>query len=87
MTAISLMTPCFLLRGNVIFANFHATRLFAQRMNEKRDLISFPEQSVKAGNLNAMGLMDEIQHYLIAQYRKQYAPDMMGETLQFLVKI
>jgi hypothetical protein len=29
----------FSLRGNVILANFHATRVFAQRMNQKRDEI------------------------------------------------
>ena len=37
----------FTLTGNVIFANFHAARVFAQRMNERRDLVSFPEQAVK----------------------------------------
>ncbi|MDF1512522.1 MAG: alpha-amylase, partial [Anaerolineae bacterium] len=75
----------FSLQGHIIFANFHATRLFAQRMNEKRDLINFPEQSVKAGHLNAMGLADEIQHYLLKLYREQYVPEMMAETLSSLV--
>ncbi|MER3457579.1 MAG: hypothetical protein C4309_02035, partial [Chloroflexota bacterium] len=46
----------FALSGNVIFANFHAARAFAQKINQKRDLINFPEQAVKAGELNAMGL-------------------------------
>jgi hypothetical protein len=46
--------------GNVIFANFHAARLFAQRINEKRDVIQFPERAVRAGQVNAMGLIDEI---------------------------
>lgn len=27
----------FLFTGNAIFANFHAARVFAQRMNDKRD--------------------------------------------------
>ncbi len=46
--------------GNVIFANFHAARLFAQKINQQRDLVSYPEQAVKAGQVNALGLMDEI---------------------------
>ncbi len=74
----------FSIRGDIIFANFHATRLFAQRMNEKRDLISFPEQSIQAGHLNAMGLLDEIQHYLIAQYSDRQAPRMVKEALESL---
>ena len=75
----------FSIRGDVIFANFHATRLFAQRMNEKRDLIRFPERSIQAGQLNAMGLADEIAHFLIAQYRAQYAPELVPEILESLM--
>ena len=74
----------FSIRGDIIFANFHATRLFAQRMNEKRDLINFPERSIKAGQLNAMGLTDEISHYVIAQYMEQYAPHLTQEILESL---
>ncbi len=60
--------------GNVIFANFYAARLFAQHMNEQRDLVSYPEQAVHASHLNAMGLIDEIMHYIIFLYRVQKAP-------------
>jgi hypothetical protein len=35
----------FTLRGNILFANFHAARVFAQKMNDRRDLVSFPEQA------------------------------------------
>ena len=53
----------FSLSGNVLFANFHGARVFAQKMNDRRDLVSFPEQAVKAGQINAMGLIDEILHH------------------------
>ena len=53
----------FSLSGNVIFANFYAARSFAQKMNNKRDLLRFPENAVRAGQINAMGLIDEILHY------------------------
>src|SRR5450830_527877 len=46
--------------GNVIFPNFHAARVFAKKLNDKRDLVKFPDQTVKAGKLNAIGLIDEI---------------------------
>ena len=52
----------FSLSGNVVFLNFHAARVFAHKMNERRDLVSFPERAVKAGQINAMGLIDEILH-------------------------
>src|SRR4030066_235992 len=74
----------FALTRNVISPNFHTARLFAQRMNEKRDLISFPEQAVKAGQINAMGLIDEILHYVIGLYRQQRNSQVMAEALDWL---
>ena len=74
----------FALSGNVIFANFHAARVFAQRMNEKRDLISFPEQAVKAGQINAMGLIDEISHLVVQIYREQRNPDVLRQAVDWL---
>ena len=54
----------FSLNGNIIFADFYAARLFAQKMNQSRDLIRFPERAVKAGQINGMGLIDEILHFV-----------------------
>ena len=74
----------FSLSGNIIFPNFHATRLFAQRMNEKRDLVSFPEQTVKAGQINAMGFIDEILHYIMGLYRNEKNSKVMQQALDWL---
>ncbi|MFQ5595411.1 MAG: alpha-amylase family glycosyl hydrolase, partial [Anaerolineae bacterium] len=74
----------FSLSGNVILANFHAARVLAQRMNEQRDLVSFPEQAVKAGQINAMGLIDEILHLVVGAYREQEDPSVMREALIWL---
>ena len=74
----------FALSGNVILANFHAARVFAQRMNEQRDLVSFPEQAVKAGQINAMGLLDEILHLVAGLYRQQRNPNAMRQALAWL---
>ncbi|HEY3291307.1 MAG TPA: alpha-amylase family glycosyl hydrolase, partial [Anaerolineae bacterium] len=70
--------------GNVIIANFHTARLFAQKMNLKRDLVSYPEKAVKAASINAMGLIDEIQHQVVALYRKQRNPQAIGLALDWL---
>ena len=70
--------------GNVIFGNFHAVRTFAQKMNAQRDLISFPEQAIKASQLNALGLIDEIFHHILHMYKEQKAPHVLKDTLQYL---
>lgn len=74
----------FSLRGNVIFPNFQAARLFAQKINQKKDLASQPERAVQAGDLNAMGLIDEILHVVIATYRQQVNPQALGMALSWL---
>lgn len=74
----------FSLSGNVIFPNFHAVRVFAQKMNEKRDLVRFPERAVKAGQINAMGMIDEILHYVADLYRQERNPQVLGQALDGL---
>lgn len=71
-------------RGHVIFANFHAARLFAEKINEQRDLLRFPEQAITAGQINALGLLDEILHLIIDQYCTQQNPQVMQQALQSL---
>lgn len=74
----------FMLTGNVVFANFHAARVFAQKMNEQRDLLTHPEQAVRAGQINAMGLIDEILHHVVAAYRRQVNPGVVRQALGWM---
>ncbi len=74
----------FSLTGNVVFANFHGARVFAHKINQKRDLVRFPEQTVKAGQINAMGLIDEILHYVAGLYREQVNPQVLRQALESL---
>jgi len=74
----------FTLSGNVILPSFHGVRVFAQKMNEKRDLVNFPEQAVRAGQINAMGLIDEILHYVTGLYRGEKNPQAMKQALDWL---
>ncbi len=74
----------FALNGNVILGNFYATRVVAQKMNQKRDLLHYPELAIKAGQLNAMGLIDEILHYVVQIYREQINADVMKQALTSL---
>jgi glycosidase len=74
----------FSLSGNVILPNFHAARIFSQKINEKRDLVSFPEQAIKAGQINAMGLIDEILHYIVSLYRDEKNSKVIQQALDWL---
>lgn len=72
------------LSGSVILANFHAARMLAERMNEHRDLARFPEQAVRAGHINTMGLIDEILHYVAGRYRQERNSQAMQQALDWL---
>ncbi|MDR2193041.1 MAG: alpha-amylase [Treponema sp.] len=64
----------FSISGNVVFTDFPAVRSLAQKLNTKG-------YTVKAGQLNAMGLIDEILHYLVSLYREQVQPDVFDTAL------
>jgi len=72
------------LSGNAILADFAAARTFSDRMNAQRDLIRFPETAVSPGEIHAMGLIDEILHILIADYRNRVRPDLMTAAVDAL---
>jgi glycosidase len=68
----------FSVTGNVVLADFPATRRLAAAMNAAR---TGDEKSVAAGDLNAMGLIDEILHVVCALYRQQRDPAAMTGAL------
>ena len=70
----------FSLTGNVVLADLRQTRELAAKFNAKVDP-AHPERFIRAGNLFAMGLIDEIMHYVIALYRQQVSPDAFDTCL------
>ena len=72
------------LSGNVIFANLHAVRKFTAKLNSQRDLARFPERAVSAGQINAMGLIDEILHYVVKLYQEKRNPEAMHQAYAYL---
>ncbi len=61
--------------GNVIFANLKAVQQFQTKLNALFDKKGQSEKRVSAGSLNAMGLIDEIFHYVCMLYRRNKSPD------------
>jgi glycosidase len=70
----------FALSGNVVFPDHAAARRFAQQINARRAAAD-PGRAVRAADLNAMGLIDEVLHYVVELYRQQRQPDAMAAAL------
>ncbi|TFG81883.1 MAG: alpha-amylase, partial [Spirochaetales bacterium] len=67
--------------GNIIFADFYESRLFATKLNRKINPTTHPERVVKAGKLNAMALIDELLHAVCDMYRESVKSDAFSATL------
>ncbi len=67
----------FSISGNVILADLGAARQLAYQMNRSGVQIT-------AGQLAAMGLIDELQHYVIAQYRARVNQKAFSQALAHL---
>jgi len=78
-----LKDSLFSLTGNVFLADMKQTRELAAKFNAKQDP-NHPERYIKAGHLYAMGLIDEILHYVIALYREEVQPDAFETALDRL---
>jgi hypothetical protein len=76
--------------GNVIFGNVTASRRLAQQMNDARVAMGGPtaEQDpssvVHAGQLFAMGLIDELSHAITERYRTVQDPAVLADALKWL---
>jgi glycosidase len=65
--------------GNVIFSNTRSIREFTSLITNHIDPSVFPEKAVHASQINAMGLIDEILHYIFQLYRTQINPNILNE--------
>ncbi|MFZ2488926.1 MAG: alpha-amylase family glycosyl hydrolase [Anaerolineae bacterium] len=74
----------FSLRGTALVTNFRSARLFAQKINEKRDLVNHPESAARASQLNAMALIHEVLHLMIVAYRQEQDPAVLVKALDYL---
>jgi len=70
----------FSITGNVVFANFRAVRVFVQKINDKRDKQNY----VRVGEVNAVGLLDEIYHYILHKYEEEENPGVFNRSISFL---
>jgi glycosidase len=69
--------------GNVAFANVAASRQLAEALNKARGPEADPASTYNAGALFAMGLIDELSHALVAQYRKQIDPNVLRDATRW----
>jgi len=84
--AVQVDDVLFSYTGNVIFANVTASRKLAEALNKARGQNADPADTYNAGALFAMGLIDELSHALVAQYRKHTDPAVLSEAVRWFAQ-
>ena len=70
--------------GNVVFGNLAACREFAKKFNDARAADGEDGPVMHAAALFAMGLIDELNHAMVAKYRESLDPDFLPQALSWL---
>ncbi len=58
-------------QGKAVFGQLQAVRKVVRLINRKKNVVAFPEEAVKTGQLNGMALIDEIIDYMLRRYIEQ----------------
>jgi len=72
------------LNGNLIITNSQAARNISARINEVRKSEGAYDQLVTTGEINALGVMHEVYHYLLNQYAESDNPGVFQRSIEYL---
>ncbi|MHA2277298.1 MAG: alpha-amylase family glycosyl hydrolase, partial [Candidatus Kariarchaeaceae archaeon] len=67
--------------GYVTFDQTYLMRLFVDSLNKKKDLVNFPELAVRASEINAITVLNEISHEILSLYKKEKYQELYKELL------
>ncbi len=82
----SLESSLFETDGNLVFVNVQSVHEFVKQLNSKLDPDLFVEKKYTAGQIYAMGLIDEILHFVFNQYRNEIYPNALVDAYTALQK-
>jgi glycosidase len=72
------------LKGNLIIASASEARYISGKINEVRKSEGAYDQLVTAGEINALGILHEVYHYLLNQYSRDENPGVINRGLEYL---
>lgn len=77
----------FSLKGDLIIADFNQARILAQKINDVRKSEGITDNFVTAGQINALGLLHEIFHFIIRHYEVKENPGVFERNIKYIKKI
>ena len=77
-------TSLFSISGDLIIASFRQVRTLAGKINDMRKSEGKHDDLITAGQLNAVGLIHEILHFLIRYYEDNENPGVMARGISYM---
>ena len=77
----------YALSGNVILPNLRSVRSLAAAMTAARRAEGLADADVTSGSLNAMGIIDEILHAVVAVFREHEDPEAVDDAVDHLDEV
>lgn len=74
----------FAFDGNFVFVNFQAVRNFTQKLNNLRENPEDQSTYIQPGQINALGLLDEISHIIFQRYYEKHGKDLQAKLFETL---
>jgi glycosidase len=74
----------FSITGDLIISNFRLARELAQKINQKKEEEQIFDQYTTAGQVNAIGLLHEIFHFVIRYYEEKENPGVLAKSIKYL---
>lgn len=84
--ALGLEESLFSIAGTVVTADVRRARELAHRLSSYRTERGHPNPNVRAGEIVALGLMDEVFHHMLAVYRAERGGNPLAEAYEALVE-
>jgi glycosidase len=74
----------FSIHGDLIISNFKLARELALKINQKREEEKTTGMFTTAGQINALGLLHEIFHFVIRHYEENENPGVFSRSIEYL---
>lgn len=74
----------FSISGNLILADIDSARRLAHQINSTRNTEQAPARAIKAADLYAAGLLDEVMHRIVDFYRTNISATIIEDTLAYI---
>lgn len=71
----------FSTNGKILFVDFSSVRLFADKINKHKQ----GDAAVKPGEINAIGLLEEIFHFILREYETKINPGVFQRAENYLI--